>query len=124
MFGSKKYRILVVDDETDLRRLLTDVLISQGYEITDASDGEEAIESLKHHPFDLALLDIQMPNVNGIQVLKYIHQYHPDTKAIMLTGYADLKHAMEAKEYGARDFIDKPYKLDDVLATIKNVLTE
>jgi DNA-binding NtrC family response regulator len=124
VFGSKKYRILVVDDEIDLRKLLTDVLVRQGYDITGAADGEEAIASLAHHSYDIALLDIQMPKVNGIQVLKYIQKHCTQTKAIMLTGYADLKHAMEAKEFGARDFIDKPYKVEDVLDTIKTVLKE
>ena len=65
-----------------------------------------------------------MPNINGIQVLKYIKEHSPQTKAVMLTGYADLKHAMEAKEFGARDFIGKPYKLEDVLSTIEHILAE
>ena len=116
--------ILIVDDETDLRTLLRHILTAQGYQTTDAEDGEEAIELIKRHKFDVALLDIQMPNINGIQVLKYIKEHSPQTKAVMLTGYADLKHAMEAKEFGARDFIGKPYKLEDVLSTIEHILAE
>jgi DNA-binding NtrC family response regulator len=119
-----KARILIVDDETDLRTLLRHILTAQGYQITDAEDGEEAIELIKKQKFDIALLDIQMPNINGIQVLKYIKEHSPQTKAVMLTGYADLKHAMEAKEFGARDFIGKPYKLEDVLSTIEHILAE
>jgi len=119
-----KARILIVDDEADLRTLLHHILTAQGYQITDAADGEEAIELIKRQKFDIALLDIQMPNINGIQVLKYIKEHSPQTKAVMLTGYADLKHAMEAKEFGARDFIGKPYKLEDVLSTIEHILAE
>lgn len=119
-----KARILIVDDEADLRTLLRHILTAQGYQITDAEDGEEAIELIKRQKFDIALLDIQMPNINGIQVLKYIKEHSPQTKAVMLTGYADLKHAMEAKEFGARDFIGKPYKLEDVLSTIEHILAE
>jgi len=121
---SVKARILIVDDEPDLRTLLAHVLQNAGYEVKEASDGEEAITDLKNQKYDLALLDIQMPLVNGIQVLKYIKQNTPKTKAIMLTGYADLKHAMEAKEFGAKDFIGKPYKIEDILLTVENVLKE
>jgi DNA-binding NtrC family response regulator len=117
-----KKKILIVDDEIDLRLLLAHELASIGYDIQEASDGAEAIELLKIHQFDLALLDIQMPTVNGIQVLKYIKEHSPNTKAIMLTGYADLKHAMEAKEYGARDFIAKPYKISDITSTLERLL--
>jgi len=119
-----KRQILIVDDENDLRTLLSHVLTNAGYEIKSASDGEEAISMLSKYKFDLTLLDIQMPNVNGIQVLKFIKQHSPTTKAIMLTGYADLKNAMEAKEFGACDFIGKPYKLDDILSTIERILKE
>ena len=119
-----KKKILIVDDESDLRILLAHELTTAGYEIKEASDGAEAIELLKKNQFDLALLDIQMPVMNGIQVLKYIHTQAPATKAIMLTGYADLKHAMEAREYGAKDFISKPYKIDDIFATISRLLKE
>ena len=124
MTQSKKGRILIVDDEDDLRNLLGHVLSNAGYEIVSAMDGEHAITLLQKQKFDLALLDIQMPNVNGIQVLQFVHNHRPTTKAIMLTGYADLSNAMEAKEFGARDFIAKPYKVDDILSTIDRVLHE
>lgn len=117
-------RILIVDDEDDLRELLSQVLHTQGYEVQSAINGEEAIALLTHQSFDLALLDIQMPKINGIQVLRHIRENSPSTKAIMLTGYADLKNAMEASEFGAQDFISKPYKLDDVLSTIRRVLNQ
>jgi CheY-like chemotaxis protein len=119
-----KQRILIVDDESDLRTLLGTVLTTAGYEIKSASDGDEAIKLISKQKFDLTILDINMPTVNGIQVLKYLKEHCPSTKAIMLTGYADLKHAMEAKEYGATDFIGKPYKVDDILTTIKRLLSE
>ena len=119
-----KGHILVVDDEPDLRMMLSQILTGAGYEIKEASDGEEAITLLKKHKFDVTLLDIQMPIVDGIKVLKFIKENRMPTKAIMLTGYADLKHAMEAKEFGARDFIGKPYKIEDILSTVERVMKE
>jgi DNA-binding NtrC family response regulator len=120
----QKARILVVDDEDDLRKLLTHFVSGAGYEVTAAEDGEQALEQLRKGAYDLALLDIMMPNMNGIELLKQIRQQSPGTKAIMLTGYTDLKNAMEAREFGARDFISKPFKMEDVLETIKRVLNE
>ena len=124
MNTKNKARILVVDDEPELRILLSQVLENAGYDIKEASDGEEAIQLLKKEKYDLTLLDIQMPILDGIKVLKYIKDHSLGTKAIMLTGYADLKHAMEAKEYGAKDFIGKPYKIEDIIATVERVLKE
>ena len=123
MASQKKARILVVDDEDDLLSLLNNIVSSAGYEVITAEDGQEAINQLKTSKFDVALLDIQMPNKSGIEVLKFIQQNSKHTKSIILTGYADLKHAMEAKEFGALDFISKPYKLEDVLGTIKRALS-
>ncbi len=116
-----KKRLLIVDDEEDLRNLLSQFLATKGYEVQSAEDGEKAIELLYANSFDVVLLDIQMPKLGGIGVLKYINQHTPQTKVIILTGYGDLKNAMEAKEYGASDFINKPYKLEDILSTIERV---
>jgi DNA-binding NtrC family response regulator len=120
----KKIRILIVDDESDLRNLLNHVLTQAGYEVVEAPGGEEALNILQRETFDIALLDIQMPNINGIQVLKYLQKNSPSTKAIMLTGYAGLKNAMEAKQFGATDFINKPYNIEDILATVERLVNE
>ncbi len=124
MSTTPKARILVVDDEDDLRMLLDHVVSSAGYDVTTATDGQDAISKIQNNTFDLALLDIQMPHANGIEVLKYIRSNSPTTKAVMLTGYAELKYAMEAREYGAKDFISKPYKLEEIIKTIEHVLAE
>jgi DNA-binding NtrC family response regulator len=122
--ASNRKSVLVVDDEVDLRTLLDHVVTGAGYQVTTAEDGQDAITKLQAATFDLALLDIQMPNASGIEVLKYLREHAPSTKAIMLTGYADLKYAMEAREFGAKDFISKPYKLEDIVRTIQRVLAE
>ena len=124
MSTPKKNRVLVVDDEDALRDLLSAELKRVGYEVTSAGDGIEAIPLIQQYKFDAVLLDISMPNTGGIEVLKFIQQNSPTTKAIMLTGFADLKHAMESKQFGASDFITKPFSISDVKATLEKVLNQ
>lgn len=119
-----KSHILVVDDEDALRMVLSSELSSSGYEVTTASDGDEAITVIQNKKFDLVLLDIKMPKVDGFEVLKFIKKNFPAIKVIMLTGFADLKNAIESKKHGAEDFVSKPYDLVDLLTTIERVLSE
>lgn len=118
-----KNKILVVDDEDALRTVLSAELESEGYQVTTAADGQEAINVLTTSGFDLILLDIKMPNVDGFEVLRFVKEKHPKTKVIMLTGFADLKNAIESKKLGAEDFVSKPYDLVDLLTTVERVLT-
>lgn len=120
---AEKNRILVVDDEDALRTVLSSELEGEGYKVNAAADGAEAITILKSHAFDLILLDIKMPNVDGFEVLKFVKDNHPTTKVIMLTGFADLKNAIESKKLGAEDFVSKPYDLVDLLTTVERVLS-
>ena len=119
-----KSHILVVDDEDALRTVLSGELSSSGYDITTASDGDEAISIIQNKKFDLILLDIKMPKVDGFEVLKFIKKHFPKLRVIMLTGFADLKNAIESKKHGAEDFVSKPYDLVDLLTTIERVLSE
>lgn len=121
---SEKRRILVVDDEDALRTVLSGELVSEGYDVGTAADGDEAIASIQKEGFDLVLLDIKMPRMNGFEVLKFIKEKYPRTKVVMLTGFADLKNAIESKKLGAEDFVSKPYDLVDLLTTIERVLSE
>lgn len=118
-----KNRILVVDDEEALRIVLSAELEGEGYQVTSAADGQEAINILAAKEFDLILLDIKMPNVDGFEVLKYAKEHCVKTKVVMLTGFADLKNAIESKKLGAEDFVSKPYDLVDLLTTVERVLT-
>jgi two-component system response regulator PilR (NtrC family) len=122
--NAPKHCILIADDEVSYRDILSTQLANAAYEVVVTANGEEAIERLGKSKIDLALLDIRMPKRDGIQVLEYIKHNCPGTKAIMLTGFADLEVAMEAKELGAYDFISKPFALDDLLATVKEALSE
>jgi len=117
-----KNKILVVDDEEALRTVLSTELEGEGYQVSTAGDGEEAIRILTTQEFNLILLDIKMPNVDGFEVLRFVKQKQPSTKVIMLTGFADLKNAIESKKLGAEDFVSKPYDLVDLLTTVERVL--
>jgi DNA-binding NtrC family response regulator len=120
---AEKNRILVVDDEDALRTVLSAELEGEGYRVSSAGDGAEAINILRGQSFDLILLDIKMPNVDGFEVLKFVKESQPATKVIMLTGFADLKNAIESKKLGAEDFVSKPYDLVDLLTTVERVLS-
>jgi len=121
---AKRSSVLVVDDEEALRTVLSGELANEGYEVKAAADGDEAISEVEKSPFDLVLLDIKMPRMSGFEVLKYIKVNHAKTKVVMLTGFADLKNAIESKKLGADDFVSKPYDLVDLLTTIERVLSE
>jgi DNA-binding NtrC family response regulator len=118
-----KSSILVVDDEEALRTVLSSELENEGYTVAAAGDGDEAITTLRDRTFDLVLLDIKMPRVDGFEVLRFIKDRFPSTRVIMLTGFADLKNAIESKKLGAEDFVSKPYDLVDLLTTIERVLS-
>jgi CheY-like chemotaxis protein len=115
-------KILVVDDDDALRLLLVTILEKEGYNMTPAADGDEAIEIFQKQPFDLVLLDIMMPTISGLEVLKFIKERSPSTKVVMLTAYTQLKVAVQSKELGADDFIAKPFMRPDLLNTVKGLL--
>jgi DNA-binding NtrC family response regulator len=119
-----KSHILVVDDEDSLRSVLSNELSGAGYEVATAVDGNEAMAAVQNKKVDLVLLDIKMPGIDGFEVLKFIKKGFPAIKVIMLTGFADLKNAIESKKHGAEDFVSKPYDLVDLLTTIERVLSE
>ena len=121
---SEKSKILVVDDEDALRTVLNIGLTSEGYNVSTASDGDVAISGLQKETFDLVVLDINMPRMNGFEVLKFIKEKHPTTKVVMLSGFGDLKDAIESKKLGAEAIVDKPNDFVDLLTTIKRVLSE
>lgn len=114
--------ILAVDDEESFLELLTTVLQHEGYYVNTASDGVAAINILQTLPFDLVLLDLRMPRVDGLEVLKFIKDQYFDTQVIMLTGVSDVKLAVECMQLGAFHYITKPYSTGELLAVIDRAL--
>jgi len=115
---SKKIQILYVDDEQNLRLLVKEQLSSEGYAVETADDGDTAIDMIKKHEYDLVLLDIRMPRVSGLDVLKYIRTQKLHCRVLMLTAVDDLSVALEAVKIGANDYLTKPYEVNVLLSSI------
>ena len=113
-------KILIVDDEAGIRRILTDILEIEKYDIVQATNGVEAVVKIKRKKFDLIILDIKMPQMDGMTVLDRIQTLTPETPVIMISGHADIDTAVEAVKKGAFDFISKPLDLNRLLITVRN----
>jgi two-component system nitrogen regulation response regulator NtrX len=115
-------RILVVDDDAKVRGLLTDLLTEQGYEVSAAADGTEAIDKSVGNELNLILLDYQLPDFDGLYVLEQVKRVKPALPVIMMSGYGTIKLAVETTKHGAYDFLEKPLDANRVLVTVKNAL--
>jgi DNA-binding NtrC family response regulator len=119
----KKYNLLIVDDEASLRTLLESELVESSEFVVDtAADGSQAINLVQAKVYDVVLLDIRMPRVSGIEVLKFLHEYSPTTQVIILTNYSDVKTAIQTIKMGAYDFLAKPYDIEELFNTIHRAL--
>ena len=117
------YHLLIVDDETDVLFVLEDLFTSRGYEVTKAPNGPKALEILESMVPDLVIADYQMPEMNGVELLKQVQQKCPETMRILLTAHGDLKVAMEAiNEADVYKFITKPWNNNDLLMTIQRAM--
>lgn len=115
-------KILIADDDPTILSLLNKILLSKGYEVQLAEHGGVAEKLLKSEQFDLLISDIKMEPVDGMQLLKRTRQLRPHVGAIMLTAYATVATAVEAMKEGAFDYIPKPFKIDELLETVKRAL--
>jgi DNA-binding NtrC family response regulator len=118
----KEASILVVDDEEAFRYMLSSLLAGMGYNVDTAVDGVAAINAIQNKLYHVVLCDVKMPKVDGLEVLKFIRANVPGLEAIMLTGMADVKTAVECMKVGAYDYITKPTTADELLATIQRAL--
>jgi len=114
--------ILAVDDEQSFLQVVQLLLEEEGYKLETAVDGVAAINILQQKNFDLVLLDIKLPRVDGIEVLKFVRENSFDTQVIMLTGVHDIKIAVECMQLGAYNYVTKPYSSDELLATIERAV--
>lgn len=108
MAGSE-VRILVVDDERNIRNHLSMVLEAENFKADTASDGDEALTKVKEGLYDIAFVDIEMPKMNGLELLGYLRGIRPNLAVVMLTAYGTVARAVEAMKLGATDFLEKPF---------------
>ncbi len=114
-------KVLIVDDEAVVRNALAKVLNKKGIAISLAASGEEALKLMASQLFDVAFLDIRMPDMDGITLLKEIRSKHPSTVAIMITGYPTIDSAVHCTKLGAVDYLVKPFRIDDLEAALDKV---
>jgi DNA-binding response OmpR family regulator len=117
-----KSRILIVDDEENIRSSLEGILRLEGYEAHSVESGEAALSLLQKGAFDLVLLDLKMPGMDGIDVLRTITKISPETKVILLTGHGSLESAIDALRLGAQDYILKPASSSEILSSVARAL--
>jgi DNA-binding NtrC family response regulator len=115
-------RILVVDDERDIRRALEFVLTHEGYDVETASNGKDAVEKLQSRDFDLVITDLKMEGMSGFTVLEKSLELNASIPVIIITAYASVESAVEAMKRGAADYIVKPFFHEDIKLTIKRIL--
>ncbi|MBI5237442.1 MAG: sigma-54-dependent Fis family transcriptional regulator [Deltaproteobacteria bacterium] len=118
--SAEKYKILITDDDANLRDLLTEAVRGWGCQAGSASDGEEAIEKLKAERFDMVITDLMMPGMDGIELLKHVTAFDKDILVVIITGYAAIETALKAIREGAYDYIAKPFRLDELRIVVKN----
>lgn len=114
-----KIKILVVDDNPDMTRTLADILSALDYEVMIAGDGNEALNLARDHEFDFALMDIIMPGMNGVDIMKQIKLLQPKMKVLIMTGYSISDLVDEARRAGADHIINKPFEPEVLIALLK-----
>jgi len=115
-------RLMVVEDEPAILSVLTTILRKEGYEVVPYANGESALKSIEEDEYDLMLTDIRMEPVNGLQLLALMRKARPQTPVVLLTGYGSVKTAVDSMKGGAFDYITKPFKVDELLVTVRRAL--
>ncbi|MBF0518960.1 MAG: sigma-54-dependent Fis family transcriptional regulator [Nitrospirae bacterium] len=115
-------KILIVEDEKSMNEILRMLLEGEGYEVVSAYDGREGLEAVKKDIFDIVLTDIKMPVQTGFEVLREVKEQSPETIVIMITAFGTTEDAIEAMKAGAYDYVNKPFKIDEIRLIIKKAL--
>jgi DNA-binding NtrC family response regulator len=117
-------KVLLVDDETEFIELMSQRLETRGLKVVAVTSGEKALNEIVDHSFDVAVVDLAMPGIDGIETLKQIKEKRADIEVIMLTGQATVQSGIEAMKYGAIDFLEKPVDLTVLLEKIREAKKE
>lgn len=114
-------RIVVVDDEDSVRKRCVRLLAKRGFQAVGANDGTVALDMVRRNACDIMLVDIRMPGMDGIKLLEHVKAFNPQVEVIMMTGYAAVDSAVKAMKCGARDYLTKPFELDQLLQAVRAV---
>ncbi len=117
-------KILVVDDEEGARDLFNTILTDEGYDVSLANGGEEALSLFKSNPFNLVITDIKMPVMDGLQLLQEIRKMGSKTDVIMVTAYGEVESYLKAMSLGAAEYINKPIRIKELKRIVHKILTE
>jgi DNA-binding NtrC family response regulator len=115
-------RILVVDDDESIRKVLTAILEDEGYTVESAGTAKKAVQKTERRVYNLALIDVRLPDMEGVKLLTKMRDSIPKMRKIIITGYPTLQNAVEAVNKGADAYIMKPFDVENVLETIKKQL--
>ncbi|MBN2059008.1 MAG: sigma-54-dependent Fis family transcriptional regulator [Deltaproteobacteria bacterium] len=115
-------KVLIADDEPKILEYLSELLTHEGFQVDTAKNGKTAIDKINEDYYDIALIDLNMPKVDGMEVLRHLAKKSPDSIGIILTGYATIKNAVEAMKSGAYDYLAKPVKMEEILMVINRSL--
>ena len=113
-------KVLLVDDEEDFRKTLANRLRKRNFEVTEAESGPQALEALDRQAGDIVVLDVRMPGMDGLEVLKRVKEDHPQLEVIMLTGHASVESGIEGMRLGAFDYLMKPCNINDLTVKIQD----
>jgi two-component system response regulator AtoC len=113
--------VLVVDDDAQIRSLLADLLKENGYEPRQAKTAAAALEAVAKQRPDLVLMDVKLPDQDGLDVLRQMKREHSELEVIVMTAFGGSSSAIKAMEHGAYDYVTKPFEIDDLLATLRRV---
>lgn len=117
-----KTKVLVVDDELSMREFISILLEREGYEVLTAADADAALARLAASDIDLVISDVQMPGLNGLDLLARIKENTPDTAVLLITAFSTAEQAVEAMKLGAYDYLAKPFKVDEIKILVRNAL--
>lgn len=121
---NRPVKILIVDDEVNLLQSLGDVLKRKGYSVATAQNGLEALGKLKERYFNIAIIDLKMPKMGGMELLEIMKERYPQTLVVILTGYGTIKNAVEAMKKGAYNYLIKPFSPDEILLIANKIMEE
>src|SRR5512141_1693835 len=116
------HTVLIVDDEPGIRQSLKGVLEDEGYKVSTVSSAEDCLTTLEKRPFDVVLLDIWLPGMDGLEALQKIKQSDDAAEVIMISGHGTIETAVRATKAGAFDFLEKPLSLEKMLILVKNAV--